>query len=152
MKGSCIFGSIPEGPSCIFGRMPEGPYQLRWLRSHPRGSQEGTQRHPEAPRAPQRLQEVLEAIIDTTLNWKAKVLLKCQLYKLFLKVRLRFIYIYKQNCSHTARTWRGTLQGPLYNTVRTPTAEDCLGTQATLMHPRPAAVPSSTNNARHNLQ
>ena len=67
----------------------EGPYQLRWLRfspgdtrKHPAGTQEaprrhpgssqeaprkhpgGTQRHPEAPRAPQRLQEVLEAIIE----------------------------------------------------------------------------------------
>ena len=46
---------------------------------------------------------------------------------MFLKVRLRFIIIYQQNCSHTASTQRFTLQGPLYNTVRTPTAEDCLG-------------------------
>ncbi len=46
---------------------------------------------------------------------------------MFLKVRRRFIDIYKQNWSHTASTWRRTLQGPLYNTVRTPTAEDCLG-------------------------
>ena len=46
---------------------------------------------------------------------------------MFLKVRLRFIDIYKQNCSHTASTQRDRLQGPFNNTVRTPTAEDCLG-------------------------
>ena len=46
---------------------------------------------------------------------------------MFSKVRLGFICIYKQNETSTATTQRGRLQGPLYNTVRTPTAEDCLG-------------------------
>ena len=32
---------------------------------------------PEAPRAPQRLQDVLEAIIDTPLSYNAKPALKC---------------------------------------------------------------------------
>ena len=50
---------------------------------------------------------------------------------MFLKVRLRFIDIYKQNCSHTASTCRKTLRGPFTNTVRTPTAEDCLGNPPT---------------------
>ena len=49
------------------------------------------------------------------------------IYCVFLKVRLRFTVIYKQNCSHTASTQRRTLQGPFTNNVRTPTAEDCLG-------------------------
>ena len=68
IKGSCIFGRIPEGPSCVFGRIPEGPYQLRWLRSHPRGSQEGTQRHPGGTKAPRRLQEALDAESELPLS------------------------------------------------------------------------------------
>ena len=46
---------------------------------------------------------------------------------MFLKVRLGFIGIYKQNEVHTATTCGETDQGPFTNTVRTPTAEDCLG-------------------------
>jgi hypothetical protein len=49
----------------------------------------------------------------------------------FLKVLPRFIDIYKQNETSTATTQRGTLRGPLYNTVRTFTAEDCLGNPPT---------------------
>ncbi len=53
---------------------------------------------------------------------------------MFLKVRLRFIDIYKRNCSHTACAWRDRLQGPFTNTVRTPTAEDCLGNVRTRLN------------------
>ena len=43
------------------------------------------------------------------------------------KVRLGLTYIYCLKCSLPARAWRFTAQGPFINTMRTPTAKDCLG-------------------------
>ena len=47
-------------------KLPGGTQEAS--RTLPGGTQQAPRRHPEEPRAPQRLQEVLEAIIDTTLS------------------------------------------------------------------------------------
>ena len=69
----------------------------------------------------------LEAKSELPLSQNAKVPLKCWFYCVFWKVRLIFIGIYKQNWWGTEATQRQTFQGPFTNTVRTPTAKDCLG-------------------------
>ena len=43
---------------------------------------------------------------------------------MFLKVRLGFVGIYKENERAQSRTWPGTVEGRFTNTVRNPTAED----------------------------
>ena len=108
---------LPETASWTLYNFGGYPKCLKW----------SSPSRPVAKGIPMRLQETSWNKKWATSQLECKSSIKMSILLCVLKVRPRFIGIYKQNCSHTASTWRQMLQGPFTNTVRTPTAEDCLG-------------------------
>ena len=97
----------------------------------PRSTQEAPRKHPggtqEASRSPGSFRRHISHKSSPLSHQMQKAPRNGYFTKCSLKVRLRFTVNYKGKCSGAATTWRGTGRGPFTNTVRTPTAKDCLG-------------------------
>ena len=96
-------------------------------RRHPRSTQEAPRRAQEASRSPGSFRMHLSHKSSPLTRQMQKVPRIGHFTMCVLIVRSRNTVNCYAKCSLAAPTWRSTAQGSFINTVRTPTAKDCLG-------------------------